>query len=146
MGIARHYRALEQPEQALSFYRLAYASAQAFQQYDYGSLVLRELGEIYQSLGQLEEALSIYRILIQVERQTYNAYGIMAAFDQIGQIYRAQGKTEQARTAFQEALLLATQLSAQESYFQAQLQSLSLPAPVDSAEPDGWRSGSAREF
>ncbi|MFE4107801.1 tetratricopeptide repeat protein [Almyronema epifaneia] len=142
LGIARHYRALDQPNQALTFYRLAYAGAQASQQYDYGSQVLRELGEIYQTLGQLETALDIYRILLQVERQTYNAYGIMSAFDQIGQIYRRQGNTTAARAAFQEALILANQLSHQERYFQAQLRSLATPYPPDAVESEGWRSGS----
>ncbi|WP_346293870.1 tetratricopeptide repeat protein [Sphaerothrix gracilis] len=143
LAIARHYQALGQRNQALRAYQAAYATAQATQQYDYGSQVLRELATLYQSLDQFEAALDIYRILLQVERQTYNAYGIMETYDRIGQVYRTQGKTAEARTAFQEALILATQLSHQESYFQAQLRSLTqAPPAADPAAETDWRSGS----
>ncbi|MEM9137872.1 MAG: tetratricopeptide repeat protein [Cyanobacteria bacterium P01_F01_bin.42] len=119
--IARNYRRLNQFEAALTYYRIAYATAQQLEQYGHSGNVLRDLGELYQSLDRLDDALEMYTLLVRVEEQSYNYYGMMHAYDQLGQIYRTQGNQANARQAFETGLRLAQQLDHQQDYFREQI-------------------------
>ena len=125
VAIARNYRALNQPENAIDYYRLAYSTAQRLQQYGYSSTVLQDLGELYTSLNRYEDAVSMYNLLVNVEQQSYNHYGIMDAYDHLGQIYRSQGDKTNARVAFTAGLAFAEALDYRQDYFQEQIETVS---------------------
>ncbi|MEO0541176.1 MAG: tetratricopeptide repeat protein [Cyanobacteria bacterium P01_A01_bin.105] len=121
VAIARNYRRLEQFEPALTYYRIAYATAQQLEQYSLSSTVLKDLGELYLSLEQLDSALEMYTLLVRVEEQSYSYTGMMHAYDQLGQIYRTQGDRASALRAFEAGLQLAEQLEHQQDYFREQI-------------------------
>ncbi|NEP16103.1 MAG: tetratricopeptide repeat protein [Leptolyngbya sp. SIO4C1] len=124
IAIAQNYRRLRQFEPALTYYRLAYRTAQQLAQFGYSATVLKELGELYVERGQLNEAITMYNLLVRVEQQSYNYYGVMHAYDQLGQIYRTQGNVANAIAAFEAGLRFAEQLDYQQDYFREQLSAL----------------------
>lgn len=125
LAIAQNYRALNLPNNAIDYYRSAYAAAQRFDQFSFSAQVLKDLGALYEVLGLTREALGAYELLVPVEQQAYNDYGIMSAYDAIGQLQRQQGNTPEAIKAFEQALVIANRLGLREGYFIEQIESLS---------------------
>ena len=121
VAIAQNYQAIDQPNNAITYYRSAYAAAQKLEQFSSSAKVLQELGQLYRSVNDLNEALISYNLLILVERQAYNDYGIMNAYDNIGQIYREQGELPAALKAFQQSLAFADRLDLRLAYFTEQI-------------------------
>ncbi|ASC73196.1 uncharacterized protein XM38_041580 [Halomicronema hongdechloris C2206] len=135
-AIARNYRAIDQLNQAATFYRRAYEDAIVQQQFAQASDIVRELAEIYQSLERVDDTVYLYELLLQLERQSYNAYGIAAVFDQLGQLYAAQGQTDLAMAAFREGLIVAQHMDYRQGYFRNQIRRLrgDLPTAADEAD------------
>ncbi len=124
VAIAQNYQTLDQPNNAIRYYRSAYAAAQQLEQFSFSAKVLQELGQLYRSVDDIDEALISYNLLILVERQAYNDYGIMNAYDSLGQIYREQGELPAALRAFQQGLAFADRLNLQVAYFTEQIDAI----------------------
>ncbi|MGB3787366.1 MAG: hypothetical protein WA949_05100, partial [Phormidesmis sp.] len=124
VAIAQNYQAIDQPNNAITYYRSAYSAAQKLEQYSFSAKVLQELGQLYRSVNDINEALVSYNLLILVERQAYNNYGIMNAYDNLGQLYRQQGELSAALKAFQQGLVLAEQLNLRTAYFTEQIEAV----------------------
>lgn len=124
VAIAQNYRTLNQPSNAITYYRSAYSVAQRFEQFSISAQVLKDLGLLYETLALNDEALGAYNLLVPVEQQAYNNYGIMNAYDSIGQLHRKQGNDFEALQAFEKALVIANRLGIQEDYFIEQIRSV----------------------
>ncbi|MBE9076868.1 hypothetical protein IQ241_06095 [Romeria aff. gracilis LEGE 07310] len=122
LAIARNYRDLNRPNDAIAYYRAAYVAAQQLQQFSFASQVLQDLGQLYATQGQTEEALLAYNLLVKAEQQSYNTYGEMNAYDAIGQLQRSQGNSFEALQAFERGLVLANRLSYRQDYFTEQIE------------------------
>ena len=122
--IAQNYQTIDQPNNAITYYRSAYAAAQQLEQFSFSAKVLEELGQLYRSVDDIDEAIISYNLLILVERQAYNDYGIMNAYDNLGQIYREQGELSNALRAFQQGLAFADRLSLRVVYFTEQIDAI----------------------
>ena len=132
LAIAQNYRALNLLNNAIEYYRSAYAAAQRFEQFSFSARVLQGLGSLYRSVALTDEALGAYTLLVPVEEQAYNTYGIMNAYDNIGQLQRRKGNDLEALKAFEKALVLANQLGLQEDYFIEQIESVTPALPANS--------------
>jgi tetratricopeptide (TPR) repeat protein len=128
LATAQNYRTLNQPDNAIEYYRSAYSAAQRFDQFSFSAQVLKDLGSLYQSLALNSEALGAYTLLVPVEQQAYNFYGVMNAYDRIGQLQRRLGNSIEAFKAFEQALVIANQLNFNEDYFVEQIKSVTQPA------------------
>ncbi|MEO1446552.1 MAG: tetratricopeptide repeat protein, partial [Cyanobacteria bacterium J06635_11] len=124
VAIAQNYRTLNQPSNAITYYRSAYSVSQRFEQFSISAQVLKDLGILYETLALNDEALGAYNLLVPVEQQAYNNYGIMNAYDSIGQLHRKQGNDFEALQAFEKALVIANRLGIQEDYFIEQIRSV----------------------
>ncbi len=124
VAIAQNYQTINQPNNAIRYYRSAYAAAQQLEQFSFSAKVLQELGQLYRSVDDIDEALISYNLLILVERQAYNDYGIMNAYDSLGQIYREQGELPAALRAFQQGLAFADRLDLRVAYFTEQIDAI----------------------
>ncbi len=124
VAIAQNYQAIDQPNNAITYYRSAYSAAQKLEQYSFSAKVLQELGQLYRTVDEINEALISYNLLILVERQAYNDYGIMNAYDNLGQIYRQQGELSAALKSFQQGLVFADQLNLHTAYFTEQIEAV----------------------
>ncbi len=124
VAIAQNYQAIDQPNNAITYYRSAYSAAQKLEQYSFSAKVLQELGQLYRTVNDINEALVSYNLLILVERQAYNNYGIMNAYDNLGQLYRQQGELSAALKAFQQGLVFADQLNLRTAYFTEQIEAV----------------------
>jgi tetratricopeptide (TPR) repeat protein len=124
VAIAQNYQTINQPNNAIRYYRSAYAAAQQLEQFSFSAKVLQELGQLYRSVDDIDEALISYNLLILVERQAYNDYGIMNAYDSLGQIYREQGELPAALRAFQQGLAFADRLNLRVAYFTEQIDAI----------------------
>lgn len=124
LAIAQNYRALNQAENAITYYRSAYSAAQRFEQFSFSAQVLKDLGALYSILALNEQALGAYQLLVPVEQQAYNTYGVMEAYDRLGQIQRRLGNFPEALRAFQQGLVAANQLGIREDYFIAQIEAI----------------------
>lgn len=127
LAIAQNYRALNQPQNAITYYRAAYSSAQRFQQFSFSAQVLKDLGALYSVLALNEQALGAYELLVPVEQQAYNTYGVMEAYDNIGQLQQQLGNSDAALQAFQQGLVAANTLGIREDYFIEQIETISQP-------------------
>ena len=125
VAIAQNYQTIGQSNNAIKYYRSAYAAAQQLEQYSFSAKALQELGKLYKTVDSLNEALISYNLLVLVERQAYNDYGIMNAYDELGQIYRQQGELAEALKRFQQGLVLADRLSLRVDYFTEQIEAVS---------------------
>ena len=124
LAIAQNYRALNWTDDAISYYRSAYSTAQRFEQFSVSAQVLKDLGEVYRAIALIDEALVAYNLLVPVEQQAYNDYGIMNAYDNIGQLERQRGNAFEALQAFEKALVIANRLNLDEAYFIEQIESV----------------------
>lgn len=122
LAIARNYRSLNRPNDAIAYYRAAYAAAQQLQQFSFSSQVLQDLGQLYTAQGNLADALLAYNLLVKAEQQAYNTYGEMNAYDAIGQLQKSQGNQFEALQAFERGLVLANRLSYRQDYFTEQIE------------------------
>lgn len=122
--MAQHQRTLGDLEGASRQYQTAYSNAIARQQFEVSAEALRGLASLYQDLGRLPDVDYLYQQLILVERQAMNAYGLMDTFDQLGQLYELAEDPQRARLAYEEGLILATQLRHRQDYFATQIQRL----------------------
>lgn len=127
LAIAQNYRRLNQPDNAIAYYRSAYSAAQRFDQFSFSAQVLIDLGALYESLALTDEALGAYNLLVPVEQQAYNSYGVMNAYNSIGLLQRQQGNDFEALKAFERALVIADQLDLRQDYFIEQIESLTQP-------------------
>jgi tetratricopeptide (TPR) repeat protein len=125
LATAQNYRTLNRTDNAIEYYRAAYSAAQRLDQFSFSAQVLKDLGALYQTLALNDEALGAYNLLVPVEQQAYNFYGVMNAYDSIGQLQRSQGNALEALKAFEQALVIAKQLSLDEDYFIEQIESVS---------------------
>nr|WP_228024704.1 tetratricopeptide repeat protein [cf. Phormidesmis sp. LEGE 11477] len=125
VAIAQNYQAVDQPNNAIRYYRSAYAAAQQLEQFSFSAKVLQELGQLYRTVDDLSEALISYNLLILVEQQAYNDYGLMNAYDNLGQIYRQQGELAEALKTFQQGLVFADRLDLRVDYFTEQIEAIS---------------------
>ncbi len=128
LATAQNYRTLNQPDNAIEYYRSAYSAAQRFDQFSFSAQVLKDLGSLYQTLARNDEALGAYTLLVPVEQQAYNFYGVMNAYDNIGQLQRQLGNSLEALKAFEQALVISNQLNLDEDYFVEQIKSVTPPA------------------
>ncbi|MEM6450762.1 MAG: hypothetical protein AAF703_10655 [Cyanobacteria bacterium P01_D01_bin.105] len=127
LAIAQNYRALNQPKNAVTYYRAAYSAAQSLDQFSVSAQVLKDLGALYSAIALNEQALGAYELLVPVEEQAYNTYGVMEAYDNIGQLQQRLGNTVEALQAFQQGLVAANQLGVREDYFIEQIEAISQP-------------------
>ncbi|MEO1619630.1 MAG: hypothetical protein AAFU53_01205, partial [Cyanobacteria bacterium J06632_3] len=130
----QNYRALNLPNNAIEYYRSAYAAAQRLDQFSFSAQVLKDLGALYTSLALIDEALGSYSLLVLVEQQAYNDYGIMNAHDNIGQLHLRRDNDAEALKSFQRALAVADRLKLREDYFIEQIEAISRrldPSPSD---------------
>jgi len=135
VAIAQNYQTIDQSNNAIRYYRSAYAAAQQLEQFSLSAKVLQELGQLYRSVDDIDEALISYNLLILVERQAYNDYGIMNAYDSLGQVYREQGELSAALRAFQQGLAFADRLSLRVAYFTEQIDAIAQAlAEIESSE------------
>ena len=125
LAIAQNYRALNQPTNAITYYKAAYSAAQRFEQFSFSAQVLKDLGALYSVLALNDQALGAYELLVPVEQQAYNTYGVMEAYANIGELQRRLGNSSEALKAFYQGLVAANQLGVREGYFQAQIDELS---------------------
>ena len=124
LATAQNYRTLNQPNNAIEYYRSAYSAAQRFEQFSVSARVLKGLGALYQSLNLNSQALDAYSLLIPVEQQAYNTYGVMQAYDSIGQVQRSLGNSLEALKAFEQGLAIANQLGLSGDYFVEQIKTV----------------------
>ena len=124
LAIAQNYRALNQPKNAITYYRAAYSAAQRFEQFSFSAQVLKDLGALYSVLALNEQALGAYELLVPVERQAYNTYGVMEAYANIGALQRRLGNAAEALKAFQQGLVEANRLGTREAYFIEQIEAI----------------------
>lgn len=124
LATAQTYRTLNQPNNAVNYYRSAYSAAQRLDQFSVSARVLKGLGALYQSLNLNNQALGAYNLLIPVEQQAYNTYGVMQAYDSIGQVQRSLGNSLEALKAFEQGLAIANQLGLNGGYFVEQIESV----------------------
>ena len=125
LATAQNYRTLNQPNNAIKYYRAAYSAAQRLDQFSVSARVLKGLGALYQSLNLNSQALEAYNLLVPVEQQAYNTYGVMQAYDSIGQVQRSLGNSPEALKAFERGLALANQLGLSKDYFVEQIKTVS---------------------
>ncbi|MFK8185868.1 MAG: tetratricopeptide repeat protein [Phormidesmis sp.] len=125
LAIAQNYRALNRPQNAITYYRAAYSAAQRFNQFSFSAQVLKDLGDLYSVLALNDQALGAYELLVPVEQQAYNTYGIMEAYDNIGKLQKRLGNSAEAIQAFQQGLVAANQLGIREAYFIEQIEAIS---------------------
>jgi len=127
LAIAQNYRTLNQPENAISYYRAAYSAAQRFDQFSVSAQVLRDLGALYRVLALNDQAIGAYELLVPVERQAYNTYGAMEAYANIGTLQKRLGNLPEALQAFQQGLVAADQLGIREDYFIGEIEAIAQP-------------------
>lgn len=124
LAIAQNYRALNQPKNAIAYYRAAYSAAQRFDQFSFSAQVLKDLGALYSALALNDQALGAYELLVPVERQAYNTYGVMEAYARIGALQNRLGNSAEALKAFQQGLVEANRLGIREDYFVEQIEAI----------------------
>ncbi|MGF1458637.1 MAG: tetratricopeptide repeat protein [Leptolyngbyaceae cyanobacterium] len=124
LAIARNLRALDNLDQAQTFYSTTYTTALTQGQTDVASDALQDLTELYLEQEKLADVIYLYQQRIAVERLSYNGYGLMQTFDQLGQFYEAQAQPEAAIAVYKEALIIAEHLNYRDGYFKLRLQNL----------------------